>query len=238
MQKTLAAAAFAAALGIGGAQAADLNGGSMKDAPAYVPGVNWSGFYLGGHAGGAWSDNKTTSYDEEPTVTSFANSTSGVFGGAQLGYNVQRGNFVFGAEVDLGGMDLNHATAQAIDPFIVAKIAPGFYADVTGRLGLAVDRMLIYGKGGYAYYGGSLSVTDIGEATPKVTGLDGWTVGGGLEYSINPAWSAKVEYQYFDFGKERLVMSTDGDRYDREFTVNTVKVGLNYHVWSGYLPLK
>jgi len=237
MQKTLAAAAFAAALGIGGAQAADLNGGSMKDAPAYVPGVNWSGFYLGGHVGGAWSDNKVTNYNE-PADTSFTSSTSGVFGGAQLGYNVQRNNFVFGVEADLGGMDLDHATAQAIATYIVAKTAPGFYADVTGRLGFAADRMLIYGKGGYAYYGGSLSVTDIGEATTKVTGIDGWTAGGGLEYSINPAWSAKVEYQYFDFGKERLVIATDGDRYDSEFTVSTAKVGLNYHVWSGYQPLK
>ena len=38
MQKTILAATLAAALGMGGtAYAADLNGGSLKDAPAYVP---------------------------------------------------------------------------------------------------------------------------------------------------------------------------------------------------------
>ena len=25
--------------------------------------------------------------------------------------------------------------------------------------------------------------------------LNGWTVGGGVEYKINPAWSVKAEYQ-------------------------------------------
>ena len=33
---------------------------------------------------------------------------------------------------------------------------------------------------------------------------DGYTVGAGLEYMFAPNWSAKVEYQYYDFGNSRV----------------------------------
>ena len=32
-------------------------------------------------------------------------------------------------------------------------------------------------------------------------GLDGWTVGGGIEYMWSPSWSVKVEYLFFDFSR-------------------------------------
>ena len=71
MQKTLAAATLAAVLGMsGGAYAADLSaGGSMKDAPAYVPDTgSWTGFYLGvGGGGGAVNhDFKASITQEQP----------------------------------------------------------------------------------------------------------------------------------------------------------------------------
>jgi opacity protein-like surface antigen len=62
----------------------------------------------------------------------------------------------------------------------------------------------------------TVAVTDVGEFTSKVTGLTGWTAGGGIAYKINPAWSLKSEYLHlqFDFGSDRLVAPTDGDGYD------------------------
>ena len=51
MQKTIFAAALAAAVGMGGAQAADLRTtGSLKDAPVYEPAYSWTGFYFGAGA--------------------------------------------------------------------------------------------------------------------------------------------------------------------------------------------
>jgi hypothetical protein len=56
MQKTIFAATLAVALGMGGtAYAADLNGGSLKDAPAYLPANTWTGFYLGAGGGAGLS---------------------------------------------------------------------------------------------------------------------------------------------------------------------------------------
>jgi hypothetical protein len=70
--------------------------------------VDWAGFYVGANIGGAWGELNTTDifglYGAPAGV--FVNDTSGVFGGAQLGYNFQRGSFIIGPEADLGGMGI------------------------------------------------------------------------------------------------------------------------------------
>ena len=96
---------------------------------------------------------------------------------------------------------------------------------------------LLYAKGGYAYYGGSLSVTD-GVSSASHSDLSGWTVGGGVEYKINPEWSLKAEYQYFEFSTNQLAAPDGSFTYDDTFTAQTFKVGANYHFCTGYQPLK
>ena len=60
----------------------------------------------------------------------------------------------------------------------------------------------------------------------------------------SPSWSVKAEYQYFDFGKQNVSYAyTDGewnytDRYCKDLTINTFKVGINYHFANAYAPLK
>jgi outer membrane immunogenic protein len=208
--------------------------GGYKDGPVYS---NWAGFYIGAHVGGAWSELEVKDFDEVPGT--FKNNTSGVFGGGTVGYNFQRGNFVFGPEIDLGGMDLSHTTAQpGTGGIINSKIDSGFYMDATARLGYSFGQTLVYAKGGYAFFDGPVTDIDKGEAFTRVTGLSGWTVGGGVEYKLNPAWSVKAEYQFFDFGTERLVLPSDGDRFDNDLTIHTVKAGVNYHFLPAYEPLK
>jgi outer membrane immunogenic protein len=235
----IAAATLASVVALASANAADMYsgpaGGGYKDGPAYF-GVNWSGVYFGASVGGAWS--QVDVHDFDIGKDRFSNSDANVFGGGQLGYNFQRGNFVFGAEADFGGMALNNLKASPVSSSIISQAESGLYADVTGRLGYALGLALVYAKGGYAYYDGRLLVTDVGVGQASVTGLSGWTVGGGLEYKIRPAWSVKAEYQYFDFGSESLVLPVNHDRFDSQLTVNTAKVGLNYFLGSVYEPLK
>ena len=64
---------------------------------------------------------------------------------------------------------------------------------------------------------------------------DGYTVGAGLEYMFSPNWSAKAEYQYYNFGNTTITAGPPdvvGTRFrDDE---HTVKVGLNYRFgWGG-----
>jgi outer membrane immunogenic protein len=227
----LLAVTLASVAALASANAADLavKAPVYKAPPAYYP--SWAGLYIGGHVGGAWSSLDVNAFDEDRNT--FKNNTSGVFGGGTIGYNFQTGNWVYGAEVDLGAMGLSHSTANPVDSTIISKTSSSFYADATARLGYAFDKTLIYAKGGYAFYDGPISITDTGNpATSSATGISGWTVGGGVEYKIAPAWSVKAEYQYFDFGNSGLgIVDSPAftDHFDNKLTVHTVKGGVNYH---------
>ena len=245
MKKSLVVAAVAA-LGLsGGAYAADMysapaGGGSLKDVP-YVAVPSWTGFYLGAHVGGAFSDLKTDSYSPYWGGGQWRNDADGVVGGGQLGYNYQfGGNYVLGFEADFGGIGLSSSqSAFGTGGLLSSKVNSGFYTDVTGRLGYAVGPALFYAKGGWVYYDGGLGLTDQTlPASIRKEGTDGWTVGGGIEYKFAPTWSVKGEYRYFDFG-DQTITTAPGETYKQEFKANTVTVGLNYFVGGlPYAPLK
>ena len=90
------------------ASAADLPTGSLKDTP-YVVVPSWQGLYFGGHAGGVWGNtgvNDRFDYIGDPGWNGSMNS-AGFTGGAQAGYNFQRGHFVFGPEADIGYLGIS-----------------------------------------------------------------------------------------------------------------------------------
>jgi opacity protein-like surface antigen len=239
--------------------------------PVIAPVALWSGFYGGVHVGGAWSELKTTDLDTywfdatratQPKLTT-TQTPSGVFGGGTIGYNMQRGGIVFGIEADFGAMGINGnrrltTASTAADPAptetAFAHISTGFYGDLTGRVGWAWGPWLLYGKGGFAVLEAKTFVNEPdpiehrGDPAFNDTRV-GWTAGGGVEYLWNPAWSVKVEYQFFDFGTSSSSMFaapdgvTDIDThtysFNHDLTINTVKVGLNYHLGCcDNVPLK
>ena len=217
------------------ANAADLSTPSYKDGP-YFP-MSWTGPYGGVHIGGAWGDMDIKDVDHFNGGAKYTLSTSEVIGGGQFGYNVQRGNIVFGFESDLGWLRLS---GTKLDPLsggaTTSGLDAGFYGTITGRLGYAFDRTLVYAKGGYAFISGNASVKDTATGV-ALTGIwDGWTVGGGVEYLLTPAWSIKAEYQHFDFGKEDAVLS--GFRYSNDLTADSVKFGVNFHIGPTPASLK
>ncbi len=254
MKTALAAAIAVAVAGSGGAAyASDFYAPGQYFAPgglkpgAYVQPC-WTGFYVGGHIGGAWTDVQTTDVDRVWSVygNQWSSSEAAVIGGGQAGYNFQIGGFVVGVEGDFGGTAF--ARSHQIAPFLQVDTSSGFYADVTGRLGYAVRSALFYVKGGWAYSDTNLSVWDRGFSTRCVTsacsvsngGLEGWTIGGGIEYKLLSTWSAKVEYRYFDFGSVTgsLYPLVPDSRFERNLTANAVTVGVNYYLNNIYAPLK
>ncbi len=76
-----------------------------------------------------------------------------------------------------------------------------------------VDRSLFYVKGGGAWVNEKFNITDtaVGGALyilmPEQTDRWGWTVGAGFEYAFAPGWSAKIEYNYMDFGSYRVIFN-------------------------------
>jgi outer membrane immunogenic protein len=146
----------------------------LKDGlPPLAPAI-WQGFYLGGHAGGAWNNvdiTDTYTYYGDPTAKNSAGG-SGVIGGAQSGYNFQRRDIVYGVEADLGYLNLAGRKMAALqaDPHNDAYWLTGnytssgnLYGDLTGRLGYAADRALLYVKGGAAFLNEDFKASYLGQ---------------------------------------------------------------------------
>jgi outer membrane immunogenic protein len=115
---------------------------------------------------------------------------------------------------------------------------------VTGRLGYTWGPTLLYAKGGYAWRdGNNLGVTAGGAPVAFTTNgnhKDGYTVGAGLEYMFAPNWSAKAEYQYYNFGNTQFTAGP-ADIAGRSFRndEHTVKAGVNYRFgWGGPVAAK
>jgi outer membrane immunogenic protein len=202
------------------ASAADLAARPYTKAPAYAPAApiyNWTGFYIGGHIGGAFPGNDNNL---------LGGSNDGTFmGGVQGGYDYQFApNWVVGLEANYSFL----STSSNFDNRGLGS--------VTGRLGYTWGPALLYVKGGYAWADSRFTNGFAGDG-----GRDGYTVGGGLEYLFTQNWSGKVEYQYYDFGKTTFAAPSPAgiiglsSRNDE----HTVKAGLNYRFnWGGPVVAK
>lgn len=218
------------------ARAADLYGG-YKD-PG-VPPPAWQGFYIGSYGGWAWSSINAANNAvilTSPGSSPFRSSGGdGWLGGAELGYNVQSGLFVYGIEADVGILDTGAKGifVDSVTPsrVITVKSDGGFYTDITGRGGLLLGNALFYAKGGFAYFTGSVRVIDAHDNLFQNSGsFTGWTVGGGVEYQVIPNLTVKVEYQYLDLdnGNFSCCLPASYGRLNDNITSNTVKIGVNY----------
>ena len=212
--------------------AADMPARTYTKAPVYkAPEAiyNWTGFYIGGHVGGAF-----------PGGNSLAGSDARFLGGVQGGADYQfSNNWVIGAEAQYSWLTGNGGNGTAFPGGVIASANNDQLGSVTGRLGYAFGPTLLYAKGGYAWRNNdNLGVTVAGipaAFTVDRDRRDGFTVGAGLEYMFAPNWSVKGEYQYYNFGSTTFTSGPApivGARFrDDE---HTVKLGINYRFgWGG-----
>jgi outer membrane immunogenic protein len=177
-----------------GAQASDLPAyparAPIYAAPAAFAAVyDWTGFYIGGNAGGGWHDNRSVSFIPNgallapilggPPSQSFR--TSAALGGAQYGFNWQfHPNWVAGIETDFDFSDIkgsgsaNFLGAGGLAPQLYSATASEqveWFGTLRGRLGFVpVSNLLLYGTGGFAYGNvkQSASISNIGGTTVGV----------------------------------------------------------------------
>ncbi|MEO6382143.1 MAG: outer membrane beta-barrel protein [Nitrobacter sp.] len=253
MKKLLVAGTATAALLIGASAAsgADLAARPYTKAPPMVASVyNWTGFYIGGHIGGGWADQGATELDPGtgafPTDTVFARKNlSGFLGGVQGGYNWQAGNnFVLGIEGEYTWADVSgSATSVSTVPRLLGFSSTSTsklqdIALITGRLGYAENNWLLYVKGGGAWGQQKSSAVNtfangtLFDTNSSSSDRSGWVVGVGAEWAFAPNWSAKLEYNYIDFGSANVTNNASNGTQSfvrSSETVNIVKAGLNYH---------
>jgi outer membrane immunogenic protein len=166
-------------------------------------------------------------------------------GGGQIGFDYQlHPNWVVGIEGQFSGTSLDRSFMQppAGGRYVTAKT--DWLASVTGRLGYTWGPGLIYAKAGVAFQNDDPAIYFANRGNPVTTlssdrNSTGYTVGGGFEYMFTPAWSAKVEYQYYNFGRSSLTGSGPGPLVSYRDDVHTVKVGVNYRFnWNGPVVAK
>ena len=208
-------------------------------APVYAPApiYNWTGFYAGVHIGAAFGGDD--GFATNIVGLTGSSRDAAFLGGGQIGADYQFApNWVVGIEGQISGLSNNDRRfTVGVDSI---RDRSDWLASVTGRLGYTWGPGLIYAKGGVAFRDDSGLAATAG-FLPAVTDRNstGYTVGGGHEYMFAPAWSAKVEYQYYNFDTTNVVTNAGLGALSYKDDLHTVKVGVNYHFnWGGPVVAK
>ena len=211
-----------------------------------APVYNWTGFYVGANAGYAWGSGDVTvlgnpavlsalSLAGLPTGVSLDND--GFTIGVQAGYNYQINQFVLGAEADanwVDGSDNRGALGSTgLNYFSSSKVE--WLSTIRARAGFAINNVLIYGTGGFAF-GEAKSTVTLSLPGSAWTGSEsgtrtGWTLGAGVEYAFTRNITARVEYLYYDLGDKTYTTNTVGALQataKAQFDGNIIRAGVNY----------
>ncbi len=237
---------------VGSAGAADLPlpAESAYQPPAVVaPVPTWTGLYVGAHVG--WGSGEVDLFrdgpgggndpEDCPDGGQDFNCTfdvEGVFGGGQIGFDLQMSRFVFGVVAD--------ASVSAIDgnvsydgPPTIWEVNYEWLASARGRLGfLLTDRALLYGHGG-AFWA-DINLDEVGGAGPDNNKFfedveQGWIAGIGGEVMATENVSIFAEYShYFDIDRtwDPPGGGGPGAPIEQDFSLDTIRVGANVKLHS------
>ncbi|BCA13101.1 outer membrane beta-barrel protein [Bradyrhizobium diazoefficiens] len=235
----LASASLLVLSALAPASAADLAARPYTKAPVAVASIyNWSGFYIGGNAGGGSSHNcwdlTAVGVAAIPVTAEGCHNATGALVGGQIGYRWQSSSWVFGLEAQGDWADLkgsNVSAPAALFPLVNnTKIdAIGLF---TGQVGYAWNNVLWYVKGGAAVTHNKFSGTLAGITLDTANETRwGGTVGTGIEFGFAPNWSVAVEYNHLFMGKHTdtftfLGVATRSDSIKQDVDMGTVR--LNY----------
>jgi len=214
---------------------------------------SWTGPYVGFNLGYAKGESTAKDISPPPGYNNLVGESwsfgkDAFTGGAQAGYNLQTGVFLLGGELDLGylGLDQSKPSPQSVLLFggdTKARVETDFYTAARLRMGLAADRVLLYGTGGWIGANSEISVADRCNTPPcgplRINAKSsefrsGWTAGGGLEIGFTRSTSFKLEYMYVDLGTEKVsdlgvgTAFTFPGAWDISTRAHLIRFGLNY----------
>jgi opacity protein-like surface antigen len=248
-RKILAGLASLTLLDIAVASAADLP--VKAPPPAPMPTYNWSGFYLGAHAGYRWADANFSGpgYDfggfPFPPRSESYRPNGGIFG-VQAGYNFMitpailagvEGDWTWGSSHDNAAGTVFVFALDGLSFASEAKLQ--WQATLRGRLGVVNGPWLFYGTGGVAFarvrwtdnsifiFDGSPTSSAFASDVGKT--LTGFAVGAGIEYLWTQNWIARLEYLYENFGNVSVPFGLGPQIGTLDLNnVNKVRVGISY----------
>jgi len=218
-----------------------VDGAAMaSDMPVKAPHIqsvfDWTGFYIGAHAG--YSRGSSNAVLSDPATTATSNSFGGVIGGVQAGYNYRLpSGILLGVEADITFP--NYLTSNSVvSSLATARSAAteqwDYVGTARGRVGYATGPWLAYATGGLAWAGERfLNLSVIGGDEKTLNTRLGWAAGAGVEYAFAPHWSARLEYLYSQFGKADIRFPS-ATQYASTLDFQSLRLGLNRKVdWPG-----
>lgn len=146
-------------------------------------------------------------------------SIDGLMYGAAVGYDVDLGGVVLGAEAEY-----TNSTAKTefengdFEGFGFGNVRAGRDLYFGARAGVkAAPDMLLYVKGGYTNAKFDILSNDGTTEFNQDIDTDGFRVGAGAEYAISPSSFIKLEYRYSNYSKAEIDFDgdlPDSDRFD------------------------
>jgi outer membrane immunogenic protein len=215
---------------------------------------SWTGCYIGGNLGGAWSRETASALSTTNTQTpvTVSQNASSLIGGVNAGCNYQFDpHWVVGVEGDWSWTKLR---AGATAPNLRADGSPvgsggssfssdtQWLASIRGRIGwVAMPNTLVYLTGGGALAKVDYAAVDaFADGCPNCVTTSfshtktGYVLGGGADYALTHNWIVRAEYLYYHFsGETSTSLFNDGGPGGAIFhwdglQIHEVRLGVNY----------
>jgi outer membrane autotransporter protein len=168
-------------------------------------------------------------------------AVNGFLGGVQGGFHVQFERWVVGIEAQQSWTNLRGRgfcdTPNSVTINLDCRTNASWLGTAAARLGFTMDRALIYVKGGAAWIHEThefYNSSPVQLITTSTTTRAGAMFGTGIEYAIASNWSAKIEYDYLDFGTRRFALAfprtfaTAQNFAEVRENIHLIKFGINY----------
>ena len=209
---------------------------------APVAAGNWDGIYAGAFVGGGtyagtaqdMGGNALDNDGQMVRLDDFAGEA-----GLVVGYNVQRGSLVYGAELDYAAISFD--TEEIYDLDFRQQAGISSLLSLRGRVGVAIDETLLYGTVGFGRASVQACISDdedtICDPDDNRTAvldemLSGLVFGLGLEHRLSEALSVRLDYLQFESAWSDDISYNDNvDQELARFSADAkaIRFGVNYH---------
>ena len=158
-------------------------------------------------------------------------TADGLLYGAAVGYDVDLGNVVIGPEAEISGStaDTDYDDGD-FEGFGYGNVSSGRDLYLGARIGVkANENMMFYAKGGYTNAKLNVRSNDGTTEFDDDYDLDGYRVGGGLEYAFGRNMFTNIEYRYSNYSRAEVDFNgtlPDSERFDVDTDRHQVTVGL------------
>lgn len=192
----------------------------------------WSGPYIGVFGGYAHSTTDFGDVDDYwDNQEMNALTDNGFTGGLYGGFNMQSGSMVYGLDASIGMMSNKDISCvgnnDCANDYLETDI--GAYGTIKGRVGLAVDNVLLYGAAGVAMADLSYTNSDGGTIGKDDAFGVGLALAGGLETMISDNMTLRFQAEYLNFGRQKFFDAVNDSPFTDTTSVLTATAGVSFN---------